>query len=471
MAGGWSPGGKNQRREGPPSSVEDFAAGRVMPHNREAEEGILGAILINNQTTSTVIESLGGPEDFYVEANEKIYRAMIGLTEASQPIDMITLVETLSVSGELPNVGGAEYVAHLMDATPTTANVNHHARIVREKAAVRRAVYAAKEIAAGGMGDHGDVEEFLDEAERKIFEVARSRQASPYTQLKPIVHEVFNSIEAASQHEGSVTGVPSTYTKLDELTAGFQPGDLIIIAGRPSMGKTAFALNVGINAAMRDARRVLVFSLEMGKESLVRRMLCSEGRVDASRVRTGTLTDDEWPRLIEAAGTLTDLPVFVDDSPALSVLEVRAKARRMKAEQGLDLIIVDYLQLMRAGGKGAESREKEISEISRSLKALAKELPAPVIALSQLNRALEGRQDKRPMLADLRESGAIEQDADLILFIYRDEVYNKDTEAAGIAEIIIGKQRNGPTGTVELRFTHEHTRFDNLSMRSGDDYV
>jgi replicative DNA helicase len=292
---------------------------------------------------------------------------------------------------------------------------------------------------------------------------------SPYVHLRPVVHDVFRSIEAAGQKEGKVTGVRTGFAGLDAMTAGLQAGDLIVVAGRPSMGKTAICLNMATYAALRDGRTVLFFSLEMGKEQLVRRMLCSEGRVDASRVRTGKLADDEWPRLIEAAGELSEAPIYVDDTAAMSALEVRAKARRLMSERGLDLVIIDYLQLMRGRGRAAqESREREISDISRSLKALAKELKVPVVALSQLNRELEKRQNKRPMLSDLRESGAIEQDADLILFVYREEHYDPDTDKVGVAEVIVGKQRNGPTGTVELRFTSEYTRFDNLAREEDE---
>ena len=447
----------------------DDAAGRVLPHSREAEEGVLGGILIDNRALSIVVEQLQGAEDFYVEAHRTIYAAMLRLGERSQPIDMITLAEALKLGGELDAVGGSAYLASLIDATPTTANIGQHARIVREKAAVRSAIYVAREIAAEGMGDHGDVEEYLDEAERKIFEVARSRVTSPYVHLRPVVHDVFRSIEAAGQKEGKVTGVRTGFAGLDAMTAGLQAGDLIVVAGRPSMGKTAICLNMATYAALRDGRTVLFFSLEMGKEQLVRRMLCSEGRVDASRVRTGKLADDEWPRLIEAAGELSEAPIYVDDTAAMSALEVRAKARRLMSERGLDLVIIDYLQLMRGRGRAAqESREREISDISRSLKALAKELKVPVVALSQLNRELEKRQNKRPMLSDLRESGAIEQDADLILFVYREEHYDPDTDKVGVAEVIVGKQRNGPTGTVELRFTSEYTRFDNLAREEDE---
>lgn len=449
------------------------AAGRVLPHSREAEEGVLGGILIDNRALSLVVEQLQGPEDFYVEAHQKIYAAMLRLSDASQPIDMITLAEALRETGQLEPVGGHSYLASLIDSTPSTANITHHARIVHDKAAVRRAIYAAKEIVGRGMGDHGDVEEFLDEAEKKIFEVARSRHTTPYVHVGPLVHQVFQAIEAAAAHDSSVTGISTGFTDLDRQTAGLQPGDLIIIAGRPSMGKTSFAMNVAVSAAKSQFRghnaHVLVLSLEMGKSQLVRRMMCSEGRVDASRVRIGRIANDDWPRLIEVANELSQLPIYIDDTAALTVMEVRAKARRLMSEHGLDLIIVDYLQLMRASAKGAESREREISEISRSLKGLAKELDVPVIALSQLNRALEARQDKRPMLADLRESGAIEQDADVIMFVYRDVVYNKDTPDPSASEIIIGKQRNGPIGTVTLRFSNEFTRFDNLAKHGDRD--
>lgn len=456
---------------GDDKSLSSAAAGRVLPNSREAEEGVLGGILIDNRTLALVIEILQGDEDFYVDAHQKIYSGMLTLSHASQPIDMITLAETLRESGELESIGGHSYLSALIDSTPSTANIAHHARIVQEKSAVRRAIYAAKEIVSTGMGDHGNVEEFLDEAERKVFEVARSRHASPYVHVSPVVHEVFQAIEAASAHDGEVTGVTTGFVDLDKITAGLQPGDLVIVAGRPSMGKTAFALNIAVTAAMSKFKgrnaSVLVLSLEMGKEQLVRRMMCSEGRVDASRVRTGSIAHDDWPRLIEAASILSQASIYIDDTAALTAMEVRAKSRRLMSEHGLDLIIVDYLQLMRGSVKSGDSREREISEISRSLKALAKELNVPVMALSQLNRALEGRQDKRPILADLRESGAIEQDADVIMFVYRDEVYHKDTPDVGIAEIIIGKQRNGPIGLVRLRFTHQFTRFDNLARHEG----
>jgi replicative DNA helicase len=446
----------------------------VLPHSREAEEAVLGGILLDNRTFPLMLEKLRGPEDFYVEAHQKIYRAMMVLGERSQPIDMITLAEVLRDAGDLDSIGGHAYLAGLIDATPTTANIENHARIVSEKALVRRAVNAATEIVAEGMGDPGEVEEYLDGAEQKIFEVARAKQASPYQHVKPIVHDVFHAIEAASRRGGKVTGIPTGYYDLDGLTAGLQAGDLVIVAGRPSMGKTAFCLNLAVNAAKlphhEDPERnyhVLILSLEMGREQLVRRMLCSVGRVDASKVRVGTVGDDDWPQLIQAAGELYKVPIYVDDTAALTVLEARAKARRLAAEKHLDLLIIDYLQLMRGTNRSAsESREREISEISRSLKGLAKEMNIPVMALSQLNRQLESRQDKHPMLADLRESGAIEQDADVIMFVYRDEVYTKDEcKEPGVAEIIIGKQRNGPIGRVKLRFASEYTRFDNLERK------
>ena len=460
------------------SSQAAALSGRVLPHSREAEEAVLGGILLDNRAFALVLETMQGAEDFYIEAHQKIYAAMVRISEQSQPIDMITLAEKLRDGGDLEACGGHSYLAALIDATPTTANIENHAKIVSSKALVRRAVYAGREIAADGMTDPGEVEEFLDSAEQKVFEIARARQASPYQRVKAIVHDVFQSIEAASERDGKVTGIPTGFDDLDEKTAGLQPGDLVIIAGRPSMGKTAFALNLAINAALRedpDANgrkfHTLILSLEMGREQLVRRMLCSEGRVDASKVRIGNVGTDDWPRLIEAANWLSQAPLFVDDTAALTVLEVRAKARRLAAEEHLDLVVIDYMQLMQGSSKASkESREREISEISRSLKGLAKELSVPVVALSQLNRQLESRQDKRPILADLRESGAIEQDADVIMFVYRDEVYNKDTAAAGIAEIIIGKQRNGPIGTVQLRFTHQFTRFDNLSKREYEQF-
>jgi replicative DNA helicase len=386
-------------------------------------------------------------------------------------VDLITLSDQLKAKGELDAVGGSAYLAELASQVPTAANVGYYARIVREKAILRRLIQASTEIATRALEERGDVETFLDDAERVIFDISEKRITSSFVMVGDVVKDSIKKVEQLYERKEMITGVPSGYQDLDRLTAGLQPSDLIIVAGRPSMGKTALALNIGANAAFKGFG-VAVFSLEMSMEQLVLRMLCSEAHVDHSRIRTGYLKEREFPALVMAAGRLGETPVYIDDTPAVSVLEVRAKTRRLVRDKSkkVGLIVIDYLQLMRGMG-GATNREQEISEISRSLKALAKELNVPVIAISQLNRRVEDRSEKRPMMSDLRESGAIEQDADVIAFIYRDEVYNPDSEEnKGIAEIIIAKQRNGPVGTVKLTFLKEYTRFEDYSGRGEDEY-
>ncbi|HUT76343.1 MAG TPA: replicative DNA helicase, partial [Polyangia bacterium] len=402
--------------------------------------------------------------------------AIEDLSKRALPVDHVTLGNELSLRGDLEKIGGAAALDGLTDRVATVANVEHYARLVREKAAVRRMIYAAQQVVADGFGDFGDAEDFLDGAEASIFKAAQQRVGSGYTHVAPVVKKAFDELDAARSHKGEVTGLPSGFAALDRLTAGFQRSDLIIVAGRPAMGKTALALNMAFHAAFKIRKPVIVFSLEMSKDQLVRRLFAAVGRVDATRMRSNRLESDDWPRLIQAADLLNRTELFLDDSTPMTPLEIRAKSRRLKAEKGLGLVVVDYLQLMRSGtARRADNREQEISEISRSMKGLAKELDVPVIALSQLNRGVESRPDKRPMMSDLRESGAIEQDADLILFVYRDEVYNKDTEDKDVAEIIVGKQRSGPTGIARLRFTSRFTRFDNLAQDesgqpSGGDY-
>lgn len=442
-------------------------AGRVPPSSLEAERAVIGGILLENEAIHTVLELIG-PEDFYSDANGRIYEAMLALIGRSQPVDHITLRAELVSRGKLAAVGGDEYLLDLTNTIPTVAHIEAHAQIIKEKALVRRLITACHEIAAQGYGDYGEAKNFLDYAEAAVFGIAKERARSPYQHVKEIVMQTFEEINEAAKRGSAITGIPTGFERLDKMTAGMHPGDLIIIAGRPGMGKTSFALNVGTNACAATRRATAVFSLEMPKSQLVRRMLCSEARVDAGRMRTGQLVRDDWPKLANAAGVLSELPIFVDDTPAITLLEVRSKARRIQSEHGLGLIVIDYMQLMRSGSRN-DSREQEISEISRNLKALAKELEIPIIALSQLNRGVESRgvKDKRPQLSDLRESGAIEQDADTIWFIYRDEVYNKETVDRGVAEVIIGKQRSGPTGTLRVRFWSEYTRFDNLAE---DDY-
>ena len=441
---------------------------RVPPQNLEAEESVLGGVLLDNAALDRVVE-LVQPDDFYRGAHRKLFNAMLALSERSEPVDLITLSEALRSRGDLADVGGTAYLGELAERVPTAANVVHYAKIVRDRAVLRGLITAATEIATRGYEASGDVAELLDRAEQLIFEISERRVRNAFTKLSQVLVESIKTIERLYEQKQSVTGVPTGFVDLDRMLSGLQPSDLIIVAGRPSMGKTAIVLNVAEHAALRADVGVAVFSLEMAKEQLAMRMLCSEARVDLARVRTGHLTDREFPRLAMAAGRLADAPIYIDDTPALSVLELRAKARRLKRDPQarLGLVIVDYIQLMRST-EGRDSREQEISEISRSLKALAKELHVPVIALSQLNRQVENRSPPKPRLSDLRESGAIEQDADVIMFIYRDEAYNEDSDRKGIADIIIAKQRNGPVGKVELAFLREYTRFENRELVPDD---
>ena len=445
------------------SSMDDELK-RIPPHQIEAEQSLLGGILIDNEGLPTALEILKGDE-FYRDTHRIIFRAIQDLFDQNEPIDLITVADLLAEKNQLEDVGGATYLASLTEMVPSAANVGAYAKIVNEKALLRRLIQSVSEIMAWCYGGGKSVEEVLDHAEAAIFSITENRIRSSYHPIKEIVKKSIEVIESFQESREMVTGVPSHYMDLDKLTAGFQPSDLIIIAGRPSMGKTAFALNVARNAAIQSDVPVGFFSLEMSKEQLAMRLLCAEGRVDSHKIRTGFLSRQECAKLLGAAGSFMDVGLYIDDTPAISSLELRAKARRMKLDRGLGMIVVDYLQLMRAR-EGTERREQEISEISRSLKALAKELNIPVIALSQLNRKVEERHDKRPQLSDLRESGAIEQDADVIAFIYRDEVYNPGTTEKGIAEIIISKQRNGPTGSVKLAYINSYTRFENLAHGS-----
>jgi len=433
---------------------------KVLPQNIEAEQSVLGGILIDNEALPKVLEIIE-PNDFYRDNHKKIFLAFLELFENNIPLDIITVTELLQKKGELTNVGGATYLASLVDSVPTTANITHYAKIIKEKSILRSLIAKATDIVNLGFEASEDVAEILDKAEEAIFSITQQRIQTSYYSIKEIIKQTFETIEELSSKKDSVTGIPTGFIDFDRLTAGLQPSDLIIIAGRPVMGKTSFTLNIAQHAAIRAGVPVGFFSLEMSKEQLALRMLCAEARINSQKIRSGFLSERDWLRLTDAAATLSEAPIFIDDTPALSVLEIRAKARRLKSEHNIGLIIVDYLQLMKGKGR-VDTREREISEISRSLKALAKELNIPVVAVSQLNRRVEERENKRPRLADLRESGAIEQDADLIVFIYRDEVYNEDTPDKGIAEIIIGKQRSGPTGVVKLAFLDKYTRFENL---------
>jgi len=436
---------------------------KVLPQNIEAEQSVLGGILIDNEALPRVLEIIE-PNDFYRDNHKKIFLAFLELFENNTPLDIITVTELLQKKGELTNIGGATYLASLVDSVPTTANITHYAKIIKEKSILRSLIAKATDIVNLGFEASEDVAEILDKAEEAIFSITQQRIQTSYYSIKEIIKQTFETIEELSSKKDSVTGIPTGFIDFDRLTAGLQPSDLIIIAGRPVMGKTSFTLNIAQHAATRAGVPVGFFSLEMSKEQLALRMLCAEARINSQKIRSGFLSERDWLRLTDAAATLSEAPIFIDDTPALSVLEIRAKARRLKSEHNIGLIIVDYLQLMKGKGR-VDTREREISEISRSLKALAKELNIPVVAVSQLNRRVEERENKRPRLADLRESGAIEQDADLIVFIYRDEVYNEDTPDKGIAEIIIGKQRSGPTGVVKLAFLDKYTRFENLLTR------
>jgi replicative DNA helicase len=436
---------------------------KIPPQNIEAEQSIIGSILLENNAINNVLEVMT-KNDFYNEAHRKIFNVIIELSEKNEPVDLITLSNALKDRNLLDSVGGTSYLASLVDNVPSAANAANYAKIVKEKAILRGLIGSATEIINSCYETGSDVDQVLDNAEHSIFEISENKVRPSFYPIRDIVKESFRSIEDLYARKELITGVPTGFEKIDDLTSGLQKSDLIIIAGRPSMGKTAFALNIAQFAALEGQIPVAVFSLEMSKEQLAFRLLASEAKVDSQRLRKGFLGETDWPKLTTAAGRLSEAPLFIDDTPAITVLEMKAKSRRLKADQGLGLIVVDYIQLMRGGGY-RDSREQEISEISRSLKGLAKELRLPVIALSQLNRKVEDRTNRRPQMADLRESGAIEQDADVIAFIYRDEVYNKseDNPEKGIAEIIIGKQRNGPTGTVKLAFLEKFTCFENLT--------
>jgi replicative DNA helicase len=439
----------------------DISMYKIPPQNIEAEQSLLGGILLENNAINKVLEVIG-ENDFYRESHRKIFAGILELYEKNRPADLITVTDLLKNKGLLEEIGGAYYLASLVDNVPSAANIVYYARIVKEKSILRTLINAATDIITEGYNNPSNIDNFLDEAERRIFEISENRVKPSFFHIKELIKESFKFIEKRYERKELITGIPTGFIDIDNLTSGLQPSDLVIIAGRPSMGKTAFSLNIAQNAAIRNNIPVAIFSLEMSKEQLVLRMLSSEAKIEGSRLRKGFLSERDWTRLTNAAGLLSEAPIFIDDTPAISILELRAKSRRLKGEHNIKLIILDYLQLMK-GPKNVDSREKEISEISRSLKALAKELNIPVIALSQLSRKVEERRGNRPQLADLRESGAIEQDADLILFLYRDEVYNRDTEDSGIAEVIIGKQRNGPIGIVKLTFLSEYTKFDNLA--------
>ncbi|MCP5145393.1 MAG: replicative DNA helicase [Gammaproteobacteria bacterium] len=437
---------------------------RLPPHSIEAEQSVLGGLLLDEESWLHVADRIG-EKDFYRHDHQLIFRAIAALANEAKPYDVVTVAEWLETQGSFEQAGGLVYLAQLAENTPSAANIIAYADIVRERSVLRQLIQVGTSIAGSAYKTEGRTsEELVDEAERSIFAIAEqgARGKRGFTSIKDLLVTALDRIDALYQRDSPITGVPTGYVDFDTMTSGLQPSDLVIIAGRPSMGKTAFAVNIAENAAIKDGLAVGVFSMEMPGEQLAMRLMSSLGRIDQHKVRTGRLNDDDWPRLTSAVGMLSDARLFIDDTPALTPGEVRARCRRIKREHGLDLVVIDYLQLMQVPGN-KENRATEISEISRSLKALAKELQAPVVALSQLNRGLEQRPNKRPVMSDLRESGAIEQDADVIIFIYRDEVYDDESPDKGIAEIIIGKQRNGPIGTVRLAFRGQYTRFENLA--------
>ena len=446
--------------------MPDVAAApeRTLPHSLDAEKSVLGAILIHNDAFNHAAEVLDS-QDFFRDAHRRIFDRMVVLSERGDAIDFITLKEELARAGDLDEVGGPSYIAALADGVPRSANVEYYARIVKEKSTLRSLIHSANKILTEAYEGEQEPDTLLDEAERSIFSIAEGRIREGFVPLRDLVQGSFATIEKLQQSKGAIIGVPSGFPDLDEMTTGFHPGDLVVVAARPSMGKTSLVLNMAQHVGTHTSMTVGFFSLEMSKEQLFMRMLTSEARIDAHRFRSGFLSEKDYGNLSHALGTLAEARVFIDDTASIGVLEMRAKCRRLKAEHGLDMIIIDYLQLMQGRGR-FESRQQEVSAISRSLKGLAKELSCPILALSQLSRAPEGRTDHRPQLSDLRESGAIEQDADLVFFIYRPEVYDKEEanpENQGIAEIIIGKQRNGPIGTVKLSFLNQYTRFESLA--------
>lgn len=441
--------------------MSELFADRMPPHHQEAEQAVLGAILIEPSVLVTVTERVR-PEDFYRQAHQRLLQVMIDLSEQGEPVDLVTITSELQDRKLLEDIGGVSYLTELAAAVPTAANVEYYARIVEEKAILRRLIRTATEIATSGYSGDEDVSMVIDTAEKKILEISQRRMSKGFIPIRDVLMETFERIESLHYSQGKLTGVPSGYTDLDQMTSGFQQSDLIILAARPSMGKTAFSLNVAQNVAIRAGQPVAIFNLEMSAPQLVQRMLAAEGNIDAQAFRTGHLSDEDWEKLTMAISTLSESPIFIDDTPGINVFDIRAKLRRLQSEHGLGLVLIDYLQLIE--GRGHDSRQQEISEISRSLKLLARELNVPVIALSQLSRAVEQRQDKRPMLSDLRESGSIEQDADIVSFLYRDDYYNEDSEKKNIIEVILAKHRNGPVGKVELLFLKNYNKFLSLDL-------
>lgn len=443
------------------SILEEAIVKRVMPNSKEAEQSVIGSMIMDRDAIVTASEMLH-KDDFYYQQYGIIFEAMVELFTAGQPVDLVTLQNKLKEKDVPEEISSLGFVRELLTSVPTSANIKYYATIVSENAIKRRLIRTVEGIENECYAGKENLESILNKTEKDVFALLNSRSGGDFVPIRQVVLNALEKIENASKQTGAVTGIPTGFTDLDYRTAGLQPSDLILVAARPSMGKTAFVLNIAQHVAFREAKSVAIFSLEMSKEQLVNRLFSLESRVDAQALRTGNLSDADWEQLIEGAGIIGDSRLIIDDTPGISISEMRSKCRKYKLEQGLDIIIIDYLQLMSGSGRGNESRQQEISDISRSLKGLARELNVPVVALSQLSRAVEQRPDKRPMMSDLRESGAIEQDADVIMFIYRDDYYNKDTELKGISEIIIAKQRNGPIGTVNLAWLPQYTKFGNL---------
>ena len=435
--------------------------GKIPPSDIEAEQAVLGSMLTDKDATIAAIEVLK-EDDFYREDNKLIYRAILNLYNRAEPVDIITLKSELTSMGKFDAVGGLEYLADLPEKVPTTANVERYIKIVEEKAILRNLIKTANEIISLGYDPTEEVENIMDSAEKKIFDIMQSKNQKGYSPIKDVLVDTFSQLEMLYNQKQHITGVPTGFADLDYKTAGLHGSDLILLAARPAMGKTAFALNIATNAAVRAKVPVAIFSLEMSKEQLVNRVLCGEAMVDSNKVRTGKLDEQDWAKLASALGPLSESEIYIDDTPGISVMEIRAKCRKLKLEKNIGLVVIDYLQLIQGSNKRGGSREQEISEISRSLKILAKEINVPVIALSQLSRAPEQRPDHRPMLSDLRESGAIEQDADIVMFLYRDDYYNEDSDKKNIAEVILAKHRAGSTGTVELLWLGNYTKFVNI---------
>lgn len=443
--------------------MEEAVIKRVMPNSVEAEQSVIGAMLMDREAIVSATEILH-PEDFYYHQYGVMFEAMAELHNAGKPVDLVTLQDRLKEKNVPPEVYSLDMVRELLNAVPTSANVKSYAQIVHDKAVLRRLIQTNEEIINECYAGTQSVDEILGETETKVFGLLKDSNNTQHVPIRQIALDVLGRIEAAAKNKSAVTGVPSGFVDLDYMTSGFQPSDMILIAARPSMGKTAFVLNIAQHVAFKKGKSVAIFSLEMSKEQLVNRLFAQESRVNAQNLRNGSLTDEDWDKLIESAGVIGNSKIVIDDTPSISITELRSKCRKFKLEQGLDLVIIDYLQLMTGSKKNQDNRQQEVAEISRSLKALARELNAPVIALSQLSRAVESRTDKRPMLSDLRESGSIEQDADVVMFIYRDEYYNKDTTDKGITEIIIAKQRNGPVGTVNLVWLAEFMKYTSAAL-------